>query len=40
MGVSGCGQKAVYVVECGRADVCNAQLNAGAKPDPKSAPQE
>lgn len=40
MGVSGCGQKAVYVVECGRADVCNAQLNADAKPDPKSAPQE
>lgn len=31
MGVSGCGQKAVYVVECGRADVCNAVLNADTK---------
>ncbi len=33
VGVTGCGQKAVYVVECGKQNVCNALLNADTKPD-------
>ncbi len=32
IGVTGCQQKSVYVVECGAPDVCNAQLNADTKP--------
>jgi hypothetical protein len=31
VGVVGCGQKAVYVVECATGS-CNAQLNADTKP--------
>lgn len=32
VGVTGCQQKAVYVVECGQPDNCNAVLNADTKP--------
>lgn len=31
VGVTGCGQKAAYLVECSPSDVCNAMLNADVK---------
>lgn len=36
VGVTGCGKKSVYVVECVSAgrSTCNAMLNADAKPAP------
>ncbi|MBX5481747.1 MAG: hypothetical protein IRZ16_07885 [Myxococcaceae bacterium] len=37
IGVQGCGQKAVYVVECSQPDVCNAQLNADTQKDASAA---
>lgn len=37
IGVRGCDQKAVYVVECSQADVCNAYLNADTKNDSETA---
>lgn len=41
IGVTGCNQKAVYVVECGQANTCNAQLNADTRSEaaaPTTAP--
>lgn len=32
VGVTGCQQKAVYVVDCDKPDNCNAQLNADTRP--------
>ena len=38
IGASGCGQKAVYVVECvGARGTCNAILNADTRPDGSSS---
>jgi hypothetical protein len=38
VGVIGCQQKAVYVVECGQPNTCNAVLNAGTKPSSPPSP--